>query len=161
MQKLNSTHKGLITGSLMIVASLVFFYAGLPAQSPVQFLIYIIYTAGIVWSVYTYQPAEAKDIKFGSYFLQGFKCFIVVTLLMVLFTIVFNKMHPEFSTQMAEAYKAELKQKGNKTPAEIEKAIDDMKNYYLPMLISSAVFGYLIMGAVISLVASLLFMKRK
>ncbi|MFN8305429.1 MAG: DUF4199 domain-containing protein [Ferruginibacter sp.] len=161
MQKLTSTHKGLITGSLMILASLVFFYAGLPAQSPVQLLIYIIYTGGIVWSVYTYQPAEAKDNKFGSYFLQGFKCFIVVTLLMVLFTIVFNKMHPEFSTQMAEAYKAELKQKGNKTPAEIEKAIDDMKNYYLPMLISSAVFGYLIMGAVISLVASLLFMKRK
>ncbi len=42
MQKLTSTHKGLITGSLMILASLVFFYAGLPAQSPVQFLIYII-----------------------------------------------------------------------------------------------------------------------
>jgi hypothetical protein len=161
LQNLNATKKGLITGVIMISLSLLFFYSGQSFDSPLQYLIYAVYAAGIVWSVYSFsKTAEDKD-KFGAYFSQGFKCFIVVSLLMVIFTFVFNKMHPEFKEQMGIAYKDELVKKGNSTPAEIESGVEKMKGYYLTMLISGAIFGYLLIGAAITAVSSFLFMKRK
>lgn len=161
LKNLNSTKKGLITGVVMIGLSLIFFYTGQPFESPLQYLIYIVYAGGIVWTIYEFSRSEENTNKFGAFFLQGFKCFIVITLLMVIFTFVFNKLHPEFKDQMAKAYNDELVKKGNSTPAEIAGNISKMKDYYLTMLISAAIFGYLMIGAVITAATSLLFMKRK
>lgn len=145
----------------MISLSLLFFYTGQPFESPVQYLIYVLYAAGIVWSLYDFSGSAENTNTFGAYFLQGFKCFIVVTLLMVIFTFVFNKMHPEFKDQMGVAYTDELTKKGNSTPAEIKSNVEKMKGYYLTMLISGAIFGYLLIGAVITSLSSFLFLRRK
>ena len=161
LKNLNATKKGLITGLVMIGISLGIFYSGQPFDSPLQYLIYIVYAGGIVWTIYEFSKSEGNTNKFGTFFLQAFKCFIVITLLMVVFTFVFNKLHPEFKEDMVKAYTDELVKKGNSTPAEILKNIESAKDYYLTMLISGAIFGYLIIGAVISAATSLMFIKRK
>jgi len=161
LQNLNATKKGLITGLLMIGLSLLLYYTGQPFDSSFQYLIYIVYAAGIIWAIYGFSKSEENTNKFAAYFLQGFKCFIVVTLLMVIFTFVFNKLHPEFKDQMGVTYRDELLKKGNTTPAEIIDNVEKMKSYYLTMLISGAIFGYLLIGAVIAAGSSLLFMRRK
>lgn len=161
MKNINATNKGLLTGIIMIALSLIFYYTGQPFESPLQYVIYIVYAAGIVWTIFDYSKSGNNSNKFGDFFLQAFKCFIVVALLMVVFTFVFNKLHPEFRDEMAKAYGDELIKKGNSTPAEVQANIDKMKQYYLTMLISSAIFGYLLTGAAISAVASLFFIKKK
>ncbi|MGB4843132.1 MAG: DUF4199 domain-containing protein [Ferruginibacter sp.] len=161
LQKLSATNKGLLTAAVMIGLSLLFFYTGQPFDSPLQYLIYAIYAAGIVWAIYDYSKSAENTNKFAGFFLHGFKCFIVVTLLMVVFTFVINKLHPEFKDEMAKAYSEDLIKKGNSTPAEMQANIDKMKQYYLTMLISGAVFGYLLIGGAIAAVTSLFFMKRK
>lgn len=161
LKKLDATKKGIIAGLIMIGLSLVIFYSGQPFDSPLQFVIYIVYAAGIIWTIYGFSRSAENTNKFAAFFLQGFKCFIVITLLMIIFTFVFNKMHPEFKEDMAKAYHAELVKKGNSTPAEIADKIVKMKDYYLTMLISGAIFGYLLIGAVITASTSLLFLKRK
>ncbi|MBS1755210.1 MAG: DUF4199 domain-containing protein [Ferruginibacter sp.] len=161
MKNINATNKGLLTGIIMIALSLIFYYTGQPFESPLQYVIYIVYAAGIVWTIFDYSKSGKNSNKFGDFFLQAFKCFIVVALLMVVFTFVFNKLHPEFRDEMAKAYGDELIKKGNSTPAEVQANIDKMKQYYLTMLISSAIFGYLLTGAAISAVASLFFIKKK
>ncbi len=160
LKNLNATKKGLITGLLMIGISLLIFYAKLPFDSPLQYLIYIIFAAGIVWTLLDFSRSGKHSNKFGEYFSQGFKCFIVVTLLMVIFTFVFNKMHPEFKEQMAQAYRAEMVGKGNSTPAEMDRNIEKMKDFYIVMLVSSAIFGYLIIGAVVTASVSFLLKRR-
>lgn len=161
LQNLNATRKGLFTGALMIALSLLFYYTGQPVESPLQYIIYLVYTAGIVWTIYSYSKSEAYTNKFGDSFLQGFKCFIVVSLMMVMFTIIFNKLHPEFKDQMAKAYSEDMIKKGNSTPAEIAANVEKMKQYYLTMLISGAIFGYLLFGAAVSALMSFVFLKRK
>lgn len=161
LKNLNATKKGLITGLVMIGISLGIFYSGQPFDSPLQYLIYIVYAGGIVWTIYEFSKSEGNTNKFGTFFLQAFKCFIVITLLMVVFTFVFNKLHPEFKEDMVKAYTDELVKKGNSTPAEILKNIESAKDYYLTMLISGAIFGYLIIGAVFSAATSLMFIRRK
>ena len=161
LKNLNATKKGLLTGLIMIGISLGIFYSGQPFDSPLQYLIYLVYAGGIVWTIYEFSKSEENTNKFGGFFLQAFKCFIVITLMMVVFTFVFNKLHPEFKDDMVKAYTNELIKKGNSTPAEILKNIESAKDYYLTMLISGAIFGYLIIGAVFSAATSLMFIRRK
>lgn len=156
----NATRKGLLTGLLMVGLSLLVFYAKLPFDSPVQYVIYFVYTAGIVWTLISFSRSGTHSNKFGEFFLQGFKCFVVVTLVMVVFTFIFNKLHPEFKDEMAAAYKIEMISKGNTTPAEMDANIAKAKDFYIVMLISSAIFGYLIIGAVVTATVSLLVRKR-
>ncbi len=80
---------------------------------------------------------------------------------MVAFTFIFNRLHPEFKDEMAKAYSEDLAKKGNSTPAEMAGNVEKMKQYYLTMLISGAIFGYLLIGAAITAVTSLFFIKRK
>lgn len=161
LKKINATNKGLLTGIIMISLSLIFFYTGQAFESPLQYTIYLVYAAGIVWTIYDFSKSEENENKFGGFFLQGFKCFIVVALLMVLFTFVFNKLHPEFKNEMAKAYGDKLMKEGNSTPAEVQANVEKMKEYYLTMFISSAIFGYLLTGATISAVTSLFFIRKK
>ncbi len=161
LKNLNATKKGLITGILMIAITLGIFYSGQSAASPLQYLVHIVYAGGIVWTIYEFSRSEENTNKFAAFFLQGFKCFIVITLLMVIFTIVLNKLHPEFKEGMVKAYQEEMVKKGNSTPAEISKNIESAKDYYLTMIISGAIFVYLATGAVFTAATSLIFMKRK
>lgn len=161
MKNITATKKGLFTGLMMIALSLLFYYAKLPFDSPFQYIVYLAYAFGIVWTLYDFNKSGEHQGKFGEFFLQGFKCFIVVTLLMVLFTAVFNMMHPEFKEEMAQAYKEDLIKKGNTTPAELETIVKKAKDFYIVMLISGAIFGYLIIGAVVTLVSTLMYTRRK
>ncbi|MBK8952175.1 MAG: hypothetical protein IPM85_07725 [Chitinophagaceae bacterium] len=47
--------------------------------------------------------------------------------MMAAFTFIFNKMHPEFATESAKAYKAELVKDKSKLPKEIDEKQKDMK----------------------------------
>ena len=160
LKQLNATKKGVITGLVMVGLSLLVYYSKLPFESPVQYIIYIAFAAGIVWTLVTYSRSGVHENKFGRFFLEGFRCFVVVTLIMVLFTYIFNRMHPEFKEQMAAAYKTEMLSKGNSTPAEINTNMEKAKDFYNVMLVSTAIFGYLIIGAVVTASVSLLVRKR-
>jgi len=161
LKNLSATHKGLIGGVLMIGLSLAIFYSGQPFDSPLQYIIYLVYAAAIIWTIYEFSRSAENTNKFAALFLQGFKCFIVISLLMVVFTYVFNKMHPEFKDEMVKAYTEDMLKKGDTMPAQMATNIERAKDYYLTMLISGAIFGYLLIGAVITAATSLLFLKRK
>ncbi|MCY7311690.1 MAG: DUF4199 domain-containing protein [Chitinophagaceae bacterium] len=160
--KLSPAIKAVITASIMIAIALITYYSGLPANSPFQYLIYAVYALGITWTVVAYRNAESFTGKFGGLFNQGFKCFIVVTLLMVAFTGIFSKMHPEFAEESAKLYKEELVLNAkDKTPSDIEEDVARYKKGYTLALIYGSIFGYLIIGAAVTAVTSLLLTRRK
>lgn len=160
--KLSPAIKGVITASVMIAISLITYYSGLPPNSPFQYLIYAVYALGITWTVVAYRNSASFTGKFGALFNQGFRCFIVVTLLMVAFTGIFSKMHPEFAEESAKLYKEELVLNAKaKTPSDIETDVARYKKGYTLALIYGSIFGYLIIGAAVTAATSLLLTRRK
>ncbi|MFT3678846.1 MAG: DUF4199 family protein [Ferruginibacter sp.] len=153
MNRVSSTQKGLITGTLMVVCSLLAYQFRNTTGNNLQFAAYIIYGAGIVWTLNSFAKTQDTSTRFIKYFTEGFKCFIVVSFLMVLFTIIFLKAHPEFREQMAAGYKAELEKQGNNTPQEIEKLVESGKSYFTVMHTSIAIFRYLVIGALVTVVS--------
>ena len=161
MKKLSPAIIGIITGAVMLLISIGIFSAKGSFENKLQYFAYAVYILGIIWAVSKYNPPTEEQRKFKSYFNQAFKCYIVVTLLMVIFTFVFLKLNPQMKTEMATNYKAELEKGGNLTPAEIDARVQGAKDYYVTMLISVTSFGYLIIGSLISLVVALFFSLRK
>jgi len=151
MKQPTPTQKGLITGALMIIASL--FSSEIlknPIESYFQFIIYFLFTGGIVWSLIAHSKKNGNILSFKDYFSIGFKTFIVVTLLMAAFAYIYFSFHIEFrDSKIAENSKMLLMQ-GDHLPKEIEENANQLKKMFLPLMISSAVFRYLILGALIT-----------
>lgn len=160
MNKLTPLVKGIITGIALVALTLVLYYSKAD-NSNLKYLIYIIYAIGIAWTLISYSRSASFTGKFVDSFGQGFRCFIIVTLIMVAFTAIFSMQHPEFAEESANYYKAELVNEGNKTPAEIEKLVAEAKKQYTTSVVSLTIFGYLITGAVITAVGSVFLMRRK
>lgn len=158
--KITPALKGVITASGMIAIALITYYSGMPADSYFQYLVYAIYALGIVWTIITFRNSGNYTGKFWDNFNQGFRCFIVVTLIMVIFTAVFSKMHPAFAEESAKLYKEEMLKSNSKTPDEIEIAVKRYKNGYTTMLVYSAIFGYLIIGSIITAITAVLSIRR-
>ncbi|UEG49515.1 DUF4199 domain-containing protein [Ferruginibacter lapsinanis] len=155
MQKLLSLKKGLITGLTMIALALFFFY-GLkaPVESKYQYAIYTAYALGIVWSVWSFATTAEPSTSFKEYFSAGFKTFIIVTLLMVIYTAVFYKLNPQILELKISLNNELALKEGNHTPMEIEDNAKQMRSIFIPMMLAITTFMYLFLGALISAVTA-------
>ena len=162
MNKITPLLKGIITGVLMIGINFLLIYTNRANSSSSTYLYYLLYAGGIARTLIDYSRSENYKANFGSIFGQGFRCFIIVTLITVLFTGIYSSMHPEIAEEAAISYRKELVKKGDKTPAEIDEEIRNIKKNFVTGNISLAVFGSLITGAVFTAAgAGLLLMRRK
>lgn len=152
--------KGLITAIIMIATALTLYFTKQPANSPLHFLAYLLYAGGIIWTLLSYRQSAAFSGKFRDLFAQGFKCFIVVTLVMVTFSGIFTYMHPEFAEENAKAYKEWLLEQKTKTPSEIDIEVDTYKKQFNLRFISQSIFGYLLIGAIVTAGFSALLTRR-
>ena len=62
--------------------------------------------------------------------------------------------------QMAASFRNELVEKGDATGPEIDSQIARAREYFVPMLISMAIFGYLIIGALFTTVLSFVLSRK-
>ena len=155
------TKKGLLTGIVMILVSVIIFYTKGNFQNSLQYITYTIYVAGIIWTLWEHSKRPTAKHTFGDYFSQGFKCFIVVTLLMVIFTAVFLLLQPQLKDEMAMIYKQDLIKTGDNTPNEIDEKIKMARKSFIPALIMGAVFGYLVIGAMVTAITSAVFLQKR
>ncbi len=161
--KISPAIKGIITAVLMIGMILLIFNIGKDADARLQYAVYAIYALGIVWTLVTFRQTIAYTGSFGNLFNQGFRCFIVVTLIMALFYGIFNYSHPEFAEESAIAYKEQLlaEKNSSKTPDEIEEATHSYKKGYNMAVVYGSIFGYLIIGVAVTAAISVFLIKRK
>jgi hypothetical protein len=161
LNKLTATIKGLITGIAMIAVALLFVALGKQPTGLSQYILYTIYTAGVVWTLWTYHRSNQATPSFKAYFNEGFKCFIVVTLLMVVYTFIFFKVDTTYQNAMADLMRKDLVKQGNATPVEVDKYIADMKRNFAMVHTAGSVFFYLFIGALVSVAASAFFTRNK
>ena len=153
--KINATRIGLFTAVIMILASLFFYYVlKLPVNSYSQFVIWAIYMAGVVVSLLHFQKYTDQPKTLKNYFSQAFKCFIVITLLMAIYTFIFYKINPQIlETAIAENNQLILAE-GNRTPMEIAENEKKLRDIYIPMMLAVHTVKNLILGAFTGIVGA-------
>ena len=146
----------------MIVACVVCYYGfKIPFNSKEQFVVLTIYAAGIVWSLATFNATVAGEKKFKEYFQAGFKTFIVVTLLMVIYCIIFYNLNTSIRDTWIAHNNEMLLKEGNHMPAEIAENAKQMKSIFLPMMVGIHLFKYLIIGVLVTIVTAGFLISQK
>jgi len=154
MSNISARSKGLITGALMVLISMAIYMAKHDFDNPLQYVVYAVYVAGVLWTLFTFKKESEGKAGFKQYFAEGFKCFIVVTLLMVMFTLVFILLHPEMKEQMVSNMKIDYAKDKNLTPVDIDNRIDAAKKFFLPGFLMFATLSYLVIGTLISVIGA-------
>jgi amino acid transporter len=152
----------MVTGGVMIAIALFAFYGlhiqpNTREQTPMLGLM----IAGMLWSLFSYRQDPSGEKNFKDYFSVGFRTFIVITLLMAVYTLVFYLLN----TGVRDTWIAEnselLRKEGKKMPVEIEENARQLKKAFLPMVLGITVFKYLILGVLVAVVgAGFLSQKR-
>ena len=153
-QKITSTTiKGFIIGLIMIAVSLTASFMGVQANGSFQWIIYCIFFAGIIFSIYQYGKQVNNNSTFGNYFAHGFKVSAMVTILMIAFLVIFMTVFPEFKEKAMDEAKKSMSSK-NLSEEQVEKALDITKKFFMVFLIGGALLGYLLFGAIASLIGA-------
>ncbi len=147
--------KALITAAAMMATALLIDYRLKSEPGNWQYIAYLIYAAGIGWTMIPHAKANQFNLSFGQLFTSGFRCFILVTLLMVAFTFAFLRFKPEIKQQAMDSYRNEMTKQPDLTPAEAEKNLNGAIKYFDIMMLSMAIFGYLSTGALFTLLIGL------
>ncbi|MFT3981274.1 MAG: DUF4199 family protein [Ferruginibacter sp.] len=158
MKNISATQKGLVTGLLIIALSAIVYKISGTFENSVRLGAYALYAAGILWTLYDFnRRSPVEEQSFRNYFAQGFKCFIVVTLLMVCATWLFLKFNESFRNEMVNVMYEELKRNPDFTKSDIDKHIANYRQLILPAYTMSTIFAYLGVGALITVMGTVFF----
>jgi cbb3-type cytochrome oxidase subunit 3 len=162
MNNISATYKGLVAGILMVITCIIgYFVLKIPYNSKEQLVVFAIYTAAVIWSLIDFNKTTASQKKFKDYFQAGFKTFMVITLLMVIYCFVFYSFNTEVRDNWIANNNQLLLKEGNHMPAEIEANGKQMKKMFLPLMAGINMFKYLIIGVLITVITAGVLVSQK
>ncbi|MEQ1554896.1 MAG: DUF4199 domain-containing protein, partial [Ferruginibacter sp.] len=137
MKNISAKYIGIITGIVMVIVSLFMFYQlHLPDTGTVKYICYFIYTVGIIFCLLNFKNKNSNN-TFAQYFAEGFKTFVVVSLIMAIFTFVFYKINPQiFEKILLEINKFNATDV-NKTQAEVLENGNKLRDIFVPMTVAT------------------------
>lgn len=152
--------KGVLIALLLIILALATFFLDLKKNSPIQWLSYVIFIGGIIWSITSYGKQINYNATFGNYFAHGFKVSALITAFMVIFIIVFIVLFPDFKEKAMDEARKAMAEKNNLTEEQINQALDISKKFFMVFAVGGTLLGYLIAGAIVSLIGAAVTKKQ-
>lgn len=147
------TTKGFLLGLILIIIALATYFSGVDMTGGVQWVGYIIFFIGIIFCIAQYGKQINHHSTFGNYFAHGFKTSAIVTIIMVIYVVVFILLFPEFKDKAMEEARKNMNSK-NLSEEQMDKAIEISRKFFMTFLIAGTLIGYLILGAVASLIGA-------
>ena len=162
MKNISAKYIGLLTAAAMVAASLILFYVfHFPENGKNQYIIYAIYTVGIITALILFNKNTGDESAFKNYFSEGFKVFVVVTLVMAVFTFIFYKMNPQILENALVEINTYNAKDVDKTPAEVTANAEKLRGIFIPMMIATTTVKNLVLGALITIVAAGFLSQKK
>lgn len=146
--------KGITISLILIVISLATYFLNLTENKGMQYVGYIVFIVAIIWSVNSYGKQINYNSTFGNYFAHGFKVSAIITVIMILFTVIFLLLFPEIKEKGIDAARKSMEAKGNMSSEQIDQAISITQKFFMAFIIGAAIVFYLILGAIASLIGA-------
>ena len=147
-----------VTALLMMTISWLGFVNFISNPTNTQLLIYGLYALS-TWFLLFFSRIQGQAFK--DFFQIGFRHFMLVTLLMALFTYFFIQQHPNLVLESVNQLRVTLQNSNNRTPAEIEKDVKLFIEGYATAMVSRTIFGYLVTGSLVTAISSFLLTLQK
>ena len=145
--------KGIVISLVLIILGLVTYFLDLSNNKPLQYVGYLIFIIGIIWSVNSYGKQIDYNSTFRNYFAHGFKISAFVTVFMLIFTLLFIYIFPEMKEKAMEAARKGMEEK-HMTEEQISQAIGFTQKFFMVFVIAGILVFYLFFGAIASLIGA-------
>jgi hypothetical protein len=160
--KKENTHiiYGLITGVVMVIIGLIIYIMGAAFVPGVQYISYLPFLVGVILSGNAFSKSKDGNVTFGNVFANCFKTAMIVTLIMVAWSILSTILIPGIKEKALDMARVEMMKKPGMTDDKIDMALNITKKYWTVFIIAGAIFGNLFWGAIFSLLGAA-FAKKK
>lgn len=153
---------GLLIAAIVIVVSMVSMMtskdsAGKPGSG---WFTYLIIIGGLILFIHLYAKARNYSASFGDLFSYGFKATTVYTVLFIGFLILFSLLFPDFKNSAIEAARVQMETQKGITEEQSEKGLEMMEKYFWVFAIGGTMLGFVIVGAIGSLIGAATTKKR-
>ena len=151
---------GLIISGVLIIFSMVLYFSGIQQGGIYQIIQMLLILVGLIVFINMHGNAHKNQVSFGNLFSYGFKTTTVLTLIMILFSVVFFLMFPEIKEKLFETSREQMEKKGDMTPEEIDKGLEMWKNMFWVFTIGGTLLVYAIVGAISSAIGAAITKKK-
>ena len=161
MEKKN-THiaYGFITGIVMVIIGLIIYLVGAAFKPGMQYVAYIPFLGGIILNALAYSKANDGYVTFGNVFGSGFKASMIVTIVIVIWSVASMAIFPEMKEKAMTMAREQMAKNPKVTDEQIESAMNITKKYWTAFLVAGATLGTLFYGAIFALVGALVAKKK-
>lgn len=146
---------GAATGVMMIVITIICYLLGVIQHDWAQYAPLAIILGGVILSCINYSKIHGREVTFGSTFSNGFKTVAVITLIFVIFSLVFITIFPDIKAQAMENIALEMQNQGQSADA-----IAAAQGKYTVVMIGKLLYGILSFGIVAALIGALVAKKN-
>jgi hypothetical protein len=151
---------GLIIAAILVVYSIVINYMDLSQNQSLGWISYCILLGGLILFVNMYGKAKNNQVTFGNLFSYGFKATAIITLIMVVFIVIFFMAFPEFKDKIVESAREGMEKQGKMTDDQIDQGMAMFERNFILFSAGGALFMYLVLGAIGSLIGAAITKKQ-
>ena len=151
---------GLLIAALLVIYSLVLYFMDMWQNQAMGWLAYLIFIVALVVLINQYGKANDYRLGFGSLFGYGFKITAIVTLIVIVFMVIFFSAFPEYKEKMIETSREAMENQGNANDEQIDQAMGMMSRNFILFAAGGALFAYLIIGCIGSLIGAAVTKKK-
>lgn len=145
---------GLITACVIIIYSIVLNFLDLGTNQTLGYISYVFLIGGIIYFITLYGKSVDHNASFGKLFTFGFKMTALITILMIAFLVIFFAVFPEFKEKFFEVAREAMVKQGKNTEEQIEMGMSFFKKFFWVIMIGGTIFGYMLAGAIASLIGA-------
>jgi Ca2+/Na+ antiporter len=151
---------GLIIAGFVIALQLIMTITmGDTNQTSSGWIQYLIIIIGLAIFIYMFGKSRDNYVTFGELFSYGFKATMMVTLVFVLYLFILSLAMPEMKDKALEATRVEM-EKQNMKDSDIDTSMGFMEKYFWLVAIAGSILGFIVVGAIGSLIGAALTPKR-
>jgi len=148
--------KAILLSLILIIVNLIGGFAHLLFENWFRWLPTIIMCVGIIVFCIQYGKETTKGVTFGKVFGYGFKISLVISILMILYSLLsIYVIFPEFIDQLLVKTRTDLEAKGGMTDDQIDQAVTMTKKFMQPLpLVLVTFFATLFFSTIASLLGA-------
>jgi hypothetical protein len=152
----SATVMGLLLALILVVFSLVTYFANLYMEPYVAVLSGVLLFAGILITVLLHAKEVDHRDSFGNLFGFGFKATAAATVVMIAYGILQGVIFPDIKTRFLEAQRTAAYERPEAAinREAIEKGLDMIDKNYTLMMVLGVIFWMLVIGALASLIGA-------
>ncbi|MFI5186059.1 MAG: DUF4199 domain-containing protein [Chitinophagales bacterium] len=151
---------GIIIAAVMIIYSLLLNFIGKGQDKTLGWIAYLLLAAGLILFVNLYGNAKNNEPTFGNLFSYGFKTTAIATLLVILCLVIVIFAFPDFKQKILDGMRQGMEDQGKLTDDKIDQAVDWFSNHFMLIMVGGALFMYLLIGVIGSLIGAAITKKK-